>query len=250
MRKSLKRARAMLRLLRTSMSGSSYRRENASLRDCSRLLGAVRDSRALLDTAAKLSARAASARERSLVSRLRTGLKHAHARARRNLCRYDSGMDSLRMALQASYRRSNRWCVRAEGKRPVGDGTRRVYARGRAACARAQAHPTAQNLHELRKQTKYLYHQLEALEPLRPGLITALANRAHHLADLLGDDHNLAVLRTRIAHSTFGRVDRTRLRRLVDHEREKLDREALKAAGRIYLRSPTAFAARLARPTS
>src|SRR6185437_4230638 len=48
-RKDLKRARATLRLLREALGNSTYKRENAAIRDAARPLSEVRDGRVLLD---------------------------------------------------------------------------------------------------------------------------------------------------------------------------------------------------------
>jgi CHAD domain-containing protein len=245
-RKNLKRARAMLRLLRPSIGKRAYHRENGSLRDCARGLSMLRDGRALLDTATLLRARVRSADERSAVRRLAALLEHDHMLARRALTRDRTAIDAMRETLRSSYRRTAHWRPRPGTDRP-GRGVRRVYSRGCAAQKRAQAHRTAANLHELRKQTKYLYHQLEALEPLQPGRITRLAERMRQLADLLGDEHNLNVLRARVAHSPLERRDRIRLRRIIDHARAKLDRAALARAHRMYRQPPAVFAALLDR---
>lgn len=206
----------------------------------------LRDGRALLDTATLLRARVRSADERSAVRRLAALLEHDHMLARRALTRDRTAIDAMRETLRSSYRRTAHWRPRPGTDRP-GRGVRRVYSRGCAAQKRAQAHRTAANLHELRKQTKYLYHQLEALEPLQPGRITRLAERMRQLADLLGDEHNLNVLRARVAHSPLERRDRIRLRRIIDHARAKLDRAALARAHRMYRQPPAVFAALLDR---
>src|SRR5215470_11897599 len=48
-RKELKKARATLRLLRDALGRSTYKKENAALRDAARPLSEVRDGRVLLD---------------------------------------------------------------------------------------------------------------------------------------------------------------------------------------------------------
>ncbi len=48
-RKSLKKARAVLRLLRDGMSNDAYQAENSGLRDAGRVLSPIRDARSLID---------------------------------------------------------------------------------------------------------------------------------------------------------------------------------------------------------
>jgi hypothetical protein len=59
-----------------------------------------------------------------------------------------------------------------------------VYASGRYGMERTRKDPAPELFHEWRKDTKYLWHQLQMLEPLWPGLLG-------ESADYLGDDHDL-----------------------------------------------------------
>ena len=71
---------------------------------------------------------------------------------------------------------------------------RRTYAEGRKAFARADAEPSADNLHEWRKRVKDLWYQQQLLEDSWPGVMKAQAKEAKKLSKLLGDDHDLTVL--------------------------------------------------------
>jgi CHAD domain-containing protein len=70
-----------------------------------------------------------------------------------------------------------------------------VYRRAGDAHEEAIADPTVEKLHEWRKQAKYLRYQLEILTPIWPERMEELAREADRIGDLLGDDHDLAVLR-------------------------------------------------------
>ena len=61
----------------------------------------------------------------------------------------------------------------------LGAGLKRVYRNGRDAFAVAQDDPSQEHLHEWRKQVKYLWHQLQVLQPIQLGQLTALADQAH-----------------------------------------------------------------------
>ena len=50
-------------------------------------------------------------------------------------------------------------------------------------------------LHEWRKRAKDLRYQLQFLCKAWPGVIDAAVAEAHDLGDILGDDHDLALLR-------------------------------------------------------
>src|SRR5262249_2675480 len=64
-RKALKRARALLRLLRDALGSRVYRRENARLRDAARPLTAVRDARILVDVFDQLAGQLPTAQSKA-----------------------------------------------------------------------------------------------------------------------------------------------------------------------------------------
>ncbi|HTU85828.1 MAG TPA: CHAD domain-containing protein [Solirubrobacteraceae bacterium] len=69
------------------------------------------------------------------------------------------------------------------------------HRRGRRAFERARREGTDASFHERRKRTKDLWYYLRLLKPTAPGIIGGHADDAHTLSDLLGDVHDLAVLR-------------------------------------------------------
>lgn len=246
-RKDLKRARAMLRLIRTALGERAYHRDNAAMRDVARTLGAARDSKILLDTFQGLpkSGQAVTAGRAETDLRSRLKREHTHFRGQlrddrpavRHACR---SLRAIKRRLAGG--RADRYaCAVLEL------GVRRVYAHGRATLRHSQKRPTAQNLHELRKQTKYLWHQLEALATRRDQGTEALAAATHKLSDLLGDDHNLTVLRGKVLDASLRPRAQEELLASIDAKHARLVRQALTLAQRIYRDPPARFAARVAR---
>ena len=105
-----------------------------------------------------------------------------------------------------------------------------------------------ERLHAWRKSTKYLYHQLQMLEPLSPRTLSAFTRQLHRLSDELGDDHDLAVLREKVARDAaiFADEDsRTALLTLIERSRTTLQRRALISGARLYREDPDRFESRL-----
>jgi CHAD domain-containing protein len=130
----------------------------------------------------------------------------------------------------------------------LGAGLKRTYANGREAFARARGAPTNEHLHEWRKQTKYFWHQLQVFEPVEPGRLGKLAHATHELADLLGDDHDLAVLRERAAQACEAfpsAVSQQALLALIERCRINLQRKAVQLGRRLYEEKPLVFAGRM-----
>lgn len=247
-RKSLKRARAMLRLLRNALGEETYRRENGALRDAARPLSEIRDSKVLLETLDALSRGKRGAAElpptgglrRALVRR-REALKRSHLTGRKPL-RVE------RAALRAAHHRAGHWRAGERGWSVLGKGLARVYRQCRRALATAQAERTPESLHEWRKRTKYLWHILQALEPLRPTTVGDLADQAHRLADDLGDHHDLTMLAGTLAELANS-ADRTAVRGLlpaIDRRRGELEQRAFRLGIRLYRESPEALEQRFA----
>lgn len=243
-RKELKRTRAMLRLMRTGLGERAYRRDNAELRDVARSLSGVRDSRVLLDTLQGLSRHRDGGSGRGQTD-LCKQLRRDHASARRLLHDEAAAVQQARAVLRAvrdrlaaGNARGYRWSV-------LETGLRRVYVRARQALRRVRTRPSAENLHELRKQTKYLWHQLQALTPPRDRRNGARIEATHHLSDLLGDDHNLTVLRHKALEAPLKPGARQRLLARIDAQRARRIRQALALASRAFRDPPAMFAARV-----
>lgn len=241
LRKSLKRARALLRLLRAAIGDEAYRRENDALRDAARGFSQVRDSKVLLDTVEALIAHHRHDDE------LHRALRRDRVAARHELESSGSRIAATRQTLQSAYRRADRWHTDDGGWLALGTGLRHVYSRGREALRHARADGAPESFHEWRKQTKYLWHQLQALETLRPGTIGDLDDRAHTLSDLLGDDHNLTVLRARMERAELAEAVRSRLAGRIDSRQRSLRRRARGLGEQIYREAPAVFEARMAR---
>ena len=106
-------------------------------------------------------------------------------------------LDKIKAALGRSMKHAQEWELDADGWDCITTGLRATYRRARRALRHARTDRATEDLHEWRKQTKYLWHQLQILTPLATGAIGELADEFHHLADYLGDEHDLAVLRER-----------------------------------------------------
>jgi CHAD domain-containing protein len=246
-RKLIKHARATLRLMRATLSRSAYRHESQLLRDAARPLSAARDAKILVEALDGLLHRAPRARRTGGAGRLRRSLQGERTAAWRQAVR---GRDGARLSrkLLSRARRAAARRPGGTGREALAAGALRTYRRGREALQQARAESSVGALHEWRKQTKYLWHQLQLLEPLWPGMIGELADQTHKLADYLGDDHDLSVLRDKVIElgDARGRSEHRALLRLIDRCRTELRDKAMVLGHRIYGETPAEFEARFA----
>jgi CHAD domain-containing protein len=247
-RKSFKRLRALLRLVRPVIGEKTYRAENARFRDAGRPLAEVRDAKILIETLDGLAEHFQEHIAGRSFGDVRKALQ-AHLRAVRK--RVLDDQDALAVVGDAGRQARDQikgWAQVPNRWSAVGDGLEDVYRRARDAFGAAAADPTVENLHEWRKQAKYLRYQLELLRPLWPERMGELAAEADRMGELLGDDHDLAVLRQMLTDDPgrFGDAsDAEVLLALIDRRRAELEAEAVMLGRRFFQDKPGAFAARL-----
>jgi CHAD domain-containing protein len=249
-RKGLKKARATLRLLRPVLGRRVFTRENTTLRDAARPLSGIRDGKALLDSLDLVMRRFGGVARAVPTDGIRRALQRERTRARQEARKGTTLLATQRDSLHKAHERAARWAVGDHGWSVVGAGVARVYSSGRKALARAEKDRTPANLHEWRKQVKYLWHQLEALQPLWPGLVGELADQAHQLCDYLGDDHDLSLLRSRVLYNKAAFAEATSrgaLLALIDRLRTELRDKAMVLGRRLYEEKPAAFETRFGR---
>jgi hypothetical protein len=247
-RKQIKRARAALRLLRGALMGLTYRREDAALRRASRALNAARDARVLLRTLAALRRRRAALGKNQAAAALARVLGQGQARAQRQLRLQPELLAGARAALLRLQTHARRWPIGRHGWAPLAPGFRRIYRAGRRAGRAARRRPEALTLHQWRKKVQYLGHALQILEPLQPGKPPRIGALARRLADLLGEDHDLALLQAAVTGpSGRPRAASGPLLAAIEQRRARLQIKALPAGKRLYARKPGAMTVRIGR---
>jgi CHAD domain-containing protein len=246
-RKTFKKVRAVLRLVRGEIGGTAYRRENRRFRDAARPLTEVRDAKALVEALDQLAERYPHEGGAS-VAAARKGLQSDRRAIRKRVLRDGRAIPAVVSEVEAARDRLRGWSIPHKGWSALSGGIKETYRRGRRALAAAGEDATPENLHEWRKQAKYLWHQLQLLEPVWPGVMEELAQEVEALADLLGDDHDLVVLRQRLAASPEGfggKAGPGTLLALIDRRRGELEEEAFALGRRLYADRPKEFTNRL-----
>jgi CHAD domain-containing protein len=237
-RKALKRLRALLRVSREVIDDRRYHRENVTLRDAGRALSGKRDAQVLLDTLDALAARYAEGLRERTWSRLRESLEAA---VEQSMTVDSQETISLVGVLSEARDRTEAWpATTSGGTKSLAGGFARVYRRGRRALASAKSDPGTETLHELRKRAKDLWHAAQLLEPLSDYQMREFKRGAHRLSDLLGEDHDLTILREHAERSPelLTAVERELLMALTSVRQKTLRREALACAAELYRRKP------------
>jgi len=236
-RKAMKRMRGLLRLVRWQLSSDEYQRENASCRDAARQLAGLRDATVLVAT---LDSLATDPDEDAR----RLGLLVRHALEDRRRAAWDDRAAGREQAVgevlahvMATDARVDVWPLKRNGWKMVNDGLSRVYRRGRSEFDACRWQPSTERLHQWRKRVKYLYYQIHILQPMWPVMMNAWEEELDRLGDLLGDDHDLAVLRQRLQKDDIS-IDVRPLLVQIGRRRHLLQGQALILGMRIYGERP------------
>jgi hypothetical protein len=241
-RKQLKRARAVLRLMRPALGDAVYRRENAALRDVARSWSRARDAQILPGALRRVLRGARFDPQRCVRLRERVRAQIKPIRSSKDQSRQS---DLATRALRRAERRARSLKLSNTEWACIVNALRRTYKRARRNFKRAHKRPTTALLHGWRKEVQHLWHQVQCLAPLAAGDLAWPTERLQRLSGRLGDDHDLAMLSrsVRPSGSSLSRRDARALRRLIKRRRAELRKKAFALGERLLARKARAFAA-------
>ena len=243
-RKSVKKTRALLRLARPGLPGDVYRDEQDALRAAGRLLSGARDADVLGATVDALAERFAG----RLPAPQFNGLRRAVVTQARADGAEDRSAEAI-AALRAIAARLAALPLDDVDAAALRKGAVRVQRAGRKRYKAARKAGGGDPLHELRKRVKDRWYHERLLRDGWPAVGKAYAGEADRLGELLGDEHDLAVLDERLARrggELRTRADLDVVRALIAERRAELAAEALALGRRLYGEKPKAYGRRLA----
>jgi CHAD domain-containing protein len=187
-RKSLKRIRALLRLVRSGIGEATFKAENARFREIAALFSDDRDRHVLRSVAAGCAKDMGAAHRKAFaaISSLLAKPPVDAATA--------SGVEKEALARLRVARREIAACrVQPDAFETISAGLKRSYRKGRRQLRRAYAAPDDEAFHDLRKAIQQHWRHMQVLQRAWPELFAARLSAARQLSQVLGDDHDLAV---------------------------------------------------------
>jgi CHAD domain-containing protein len=190
-RTSIKKVRALVRLAREAL-GSSFGRQNARLRDGAHRLSALRDVDATAETLRALRGHYASVVTEAMIARVLRAQRAPAARveghAATDLTRTRRLLERARASLPERF-------DAIEGFDVVRNGVEEGYRRASRAFADLKSATDAAHFHVWRRRVKDHWYHVRLFERLHPAA-RRRAVQLDRLGTLLGDEHNLTILRT------------------------------------------------------
>ncbi len=235
-RKSIRRGRAMLRLLEGLMSEVNYRELAAVLRDAHRRTSQLRDRDVVLDT---LEALPLAEEDSGIRETLRRSITSSPPNPSESIALVlRGGADNL-APVPARVARALPSRVKW---RDLQDALARSYRRAWARMRKADGDPSDEAVHEWRKRIKELNYQLELFVGRVEGSkANKVRRRMAGLAERLGQVVDQMVLRDFMRQHVPPEHRERALEAVVGHQAELLEL-ALKRGRRIFKKKPAEFA--------
>jgi len=257
-RKSIKRVRALLRLVRGELPDHIFEFENNSLHDTARLIAEIRAARGVLEAASSIQGLygglLAEGTFVDLIQRLsrRRDLTELKAVEDPNL------IGRVVRSLERAYHRYGSWPTDPEAREVYGlgipdsfeavdSGLSGTYRAGRQAMVTAYRRSAPGDFHQWRKRVKDMRHQMEFLAPLWPEVVVGTAMTLERLGNILGDDNDMAELMNLLHHRPDLCPDpreRSLFRALANQRRNELQVAAEILGRRVYAEKPGSLSAR------
>lgn len=236
-RKSIKKVRAILLLVGDEIGANDALKQ---LRRAGRALAPLRDAEALMHTASELRAGqpVSEATRRALRKQLST--RHSRLIGSPRSRRLNKEAAAV---LKEAHRSARHWHWREVSGSAWLTELRRHYKKARRTMRKARVRPGAKAFHTWRKRVKTLWYALRLL-PRHPRSINRELGELEHLETWLGEDQNLAVLRSRLSDG-LELPGVTRVRSLAEQRQRALRRRALTVGSREFTSTSKAFAKRI-----
>jgi CHAD domain-containing protein len=240
-----------LKLLR-GQDRARYRAENRWLRDAARKLSAQRDAdttaaafHTLLEQPGVKNQRRKFAPLVRALNARRAETGSSHAKIERKVTRFSERLESAEVRLSC-------WEPEA-GLDSIIRQHRRAYKRARAGLVAARELGTATAFHEWRKAVKTYAYQCRLLRAAWPPAMKELRDELKELASLLGDEHDLTMLRKTLKQIGQHPVDHVHVDddlvaaaiECVEARRAELRVEAIPLGERLFVDRPRVIAERM-----
>ena len=243
-RTTIKRLRALLRLIRPAIDPAFFNRENTRLRTAAGLLSFARDTEVARGTLKKLPV--ADETNQEAVGSVLSGLE-TRAEAATD---FQDNMAEVNRRLKKTRLNFHRLKLPGSDREILEAGLRAVYRQGRRRMKAAIEQGQDNAFHRWRIRAKNLYYELQFLESAGPKRLQRVVSRLSDLEDQIGQDHDVAVLRAWLKKQpeTFGGDETVhRVVACLDGQTRQLRQKVIPLGRKIWRQKPRRFAQKIVR---
>jgi CHAD domain-containing protein len=214
----------------------------------------VRDAQSIIDCFDQLTQSLAHEPAGDALAPLRERLVQRRRRIADSQLNLSERLAELQERLQEVRQRIDAWQLSDDGFSAIEPGLHKTYGRARRILKRLRKATDADNgtvgectdadWHDLRKRVKYHWYHMRLLRRVWPEMVQVRRQAAKKLGVVLGDDHDLSVLRDRLSTETavFGSGEDVQFcLALIEQRRKQLHDKVLPAAKRLFAEKPRRF---------
>ena len=245
-RKHLKRLRTLLELIRPAIGEEVFLREKSRIRRIARTFTAPRDVHVCVKTVESLKSSTTEAM-----------FKEVHAifmaLARQSPPVAATKLEAIFSSLKEASAGVAEWRFPPSEESLLKEGVKRIFRRARKAHSAAGNEPSDERLHRSRRRTKDLWQALHLFRCHGKKEMRERARAAQRLAELLGDDHDLAVLGAALQDAGQPHIEPatiTALQESIAGRRAELQRRAWKLGEWLFAKKPRKLARRILHGTA
>lgn len=243
-RKSFKKIRAIARFVRDEIGGEQYTLENTWYRDAGRKLSALRDATAMIETLDKIRLQyPESISDKTYQSLEKTLLKNQEEVSYLLLVQRNIRQTVAFLLVEGKERVEN-LNLSKNSFRAIKKSICRVYTQGYDGLALSMDDPSDFNLHEWRKSVKHIWYHMLILRNIWPGMMDAYAEELHTLSEMLGTDHDLAILNDSLENGSLSiNNEKAELQivNIIARYRHETQMNIYTLASKIYRQRPNDF---------
>jgi CHAD domain-containing protein len=242
-RKALKRLRALFRLVGPALGKNEARRRIKALSKIARLLAGRRDQTVLVATVSKLASET-GVNGASMLAPLKTHFANV---SEDNPHLLDADCTAkARLLLFREVRKSARASLSKRGFAALEAGLEKSYRQARTSMKVAYSEPSDETFHTLRKSVQWHWRQMSLLARAWPGEFAVRVDAARELSQILGDDHDLAMLIGATAKAeNMSYDDKEAIITVCLRKQQALRAAAEYRVERLFAESPKAFMKRM-----
>jgi CHAD domain-containing protein len=245
-RRRVKKIRAIIRLVRPALD-KTYRAVDRELKSVSRMLAPVADGQGIIETLDQLAHRYRKLLPKHTVRSIRVGLRERSARTDREA----QSRGVIRLAartLRAERDRVDEWAITGDGFEAIASGLEESYRRARKGMILAWSRPKADHYHSWRRYVKDHWFHVRLVEESCGNQLLRYQQRLEALDGVLGEYHNVIILREVLATDRYtGPRETARCLRVVSRYQRLLRHHAETLGVRLYGDKPRHYLRRVKR---
>ncbi|MBN2213049.1 MAG: CHAD domain-containing protein [Bacteroidales bacterium] len=228
-RKTIKKIRAVFKLIRDEIGYSTYLRENDFYRDIGRQLSECRNLDVYLSVAMHLDQKFTLELNYSCFRHLILQIRNQKATYINQLLRPEGFFSEITQKMVIAKSGIEKIKIRENSFDALLNGLRNSYKKSRKALDGCLNDPIKQNAHRLRKTLKNIWYQVRILNPVYPPVFDAYEKSLKSTTEILGEVNDFAEFKTWLNNSSARGLNRSN-RAIINTMLDDLQNERLSAA--------------------